>query len=153
VSPRTFYRSLATAEALTWTLLIAGIVAKYGFKAGPLPVAVAGTIHGIVFVAYLLCAVMVGTNQHWSRRKIATAMATAFLPYATIPFDRHLERHGRLDGGWRTAATADPRDHTLRSKALRVLVNRPVLLVPGFAVVVGAIVTALLVVGPPGGRS
>ncbi|GAA5230012.1 DUF3817 domain-containing protein [Arthrobacter cryoconiti] len=153
MTPRTFYRTLATAEAVTWTLLIAAMVAKYGFDAGKLPVTIAGSIHGVVFISYVLCALLVGTNQHWSKGKIATAIATAFLPYATIPFDRHLEKNGRLDGGWRTLATPDPRDHTLASKILRILLNRPVLLVPGFVVLVGVIVTALLVIGPPGGRS
>jgi len=48
-------------------------------------------------------------------------------------------------------ATDDPRDHTWISRLLRWFLNRPAILVAVFAVAVVAIVTVLLVLGPPGG--
>lgn len=151
MSPRSLYRSFATAEAITWTLLIAAMILKYGFNAGKLPVTIAGSIHGVIFVGYILCAILVGTNQRWSPAKILTAMATSVIPYVTIPFDRHLEKTGRLDGDWRKEATSDPRDQSFHNKVLRALINRPMLLIPGFIVLVAIIVAVLLFVGPPGG--
>lgn len=153
MTPRSFYRTVAVAEAITWTLLIAGMILKYGLGAGPLPVTIAGSIHGLVFITYVLTAVLVGVNQFWTKRRIAAAVLSAFVPYATVPFDRHLEKQHLLDGGWRSAATDDPRDHTPASKLLRALLQRPAMLVPGFIVLVAAIMSALLIVGPPGGRS
>ncbi|WP_125616763.1 DUF3817 domain-containing protein [Specibacter cremeus] len=153
MTPRVFYRAVALAEAVTWTLLIAAMLLKYVFDAGSLPVTIAGSIHGVVFITYLMTSVLVGVNQFWAKRTLVLAAATTFIPYATIPFDRHLERNDMLDGEWRSTATDDPRDHTLDSRLLRWLLRRPAVLVPGFMAAVAIIVGTLLVVGPPGGRS
>ena len=151
VSPRTCYRTLAIAEAVTWTLLIAGMLLKYVAQAGGLPVLIGGSIHGLVFITYAMTAVLVGVNQHWKTKHIVAAVATAIIPYATVPFDGWLERRGMLQGAWRTAATADPRDHTWVSRLLRWMLNHPATLVALFVVGVAVIMTTLLIAGPPGG--
>jgi len=156
VSPRLFYRTIAIAEAVTWTLLLTGMLLKYVLlpgEAGDLALRVGGTLHGLVFIAYGMTAVLVGVNQRWSLRLMVAAVATAIVPYATIPFDRLLERRGQLDGDWRSTATSDPRDHTPLSVLLRWMLNRPVLLGALFVVGLVSIMTTLLIVGPPGGRS
>lgn len=153
MSPRTFYRTIAIAEAVTWTLLIAGMIMKYVFKVGDWPVSVGGFAHGLVFIAYVTTAVLVGLNQRWPARLIVGAAATAFVPYLTIPFDRWLEKKDRLDGGWRTTATAHPRDRHWVDATLRWMLNRPVLLIVVFVVFVGGIMATMLFVGPPGGRA
>lgn len=151
VTPRAFYRVVAIAEAVTWTLLIVGMLLKYVVQAGDLPVLIGGSLHGLVFVTYAATAVLVGVNQHWPIRLIAGAVVTAIIPYATIPFDRWLEKTGRLEGGWRTMATDDPRDHTWIGRLLRWFLTHPAILVTVFVVAVVAIVTVLLILGPPGG--
>ena len=151
VPPRTFYRIVAIAEAVTWTLLIAGMLLKYVADAGGLPVLIGGSIHGFVFITYALTAVLVGVNQRWSLQQIVAGLATAIIPYATIPFDRRLERRGLLDGDWRHTATDDPRDHTRVSRLLRWMLNRPATLVTLFVAGIVVIMTTLLVIGPPGG--
>jgi hypothetical protein len=78
-------------------------------------------------------------------------VSTAVVPYATIPFDRWLERRTLLDGGWRREATDDPRDHTVVSRLLRVGLARPLLLASVLVVGLVAVFTTLLVMGPPGG--
>jgi integral membrane protein len=153
MTPRSFYRSFAIAESITWTLLIAGMVLKYAVGVGSWPVSIAGFLHGTVFIGYALTAVLVGVNQRWPKRLMAFGVATAVIPYATIPFDLWLERHGRLDGGWRKAATEHPSDNLWPNVVLRALLNRPVLLGATFAILLAAIMSTLLVVGPPGGRS
>lgn len=150
LAPRSFYRIVAVAEAVTWTGLIAGMVLKYGFDM-PLAVLVTGSVHGLVFIVYALTAGFVGVNQRWSTGRIAFAVATAVIPYATIPFDIHLDRRGLLDGDWRRTATDDPRDGRRTDKLLRFLLGRPVLLVGGFIVAVAVIMTTMLIIGPPGG--
>lgn len=120
---------------------------------GDLAVRIGGFAHGFVFIAYGMTAVLVGVNQRWSLRLIAAAVGTAVLPYATIPFDRSLERRGRLDGTWRRTATSDPRDSSWVNVLLRVMLNRPILLGTLFVVGLVSIMATLLVIGPPGGRS
>jgi len=151
VTPRAFYRVVAIAEAVTWTLLIAGMILKYVVQAGNLGVLIGGSLHGLVFVTYAATAVLVGVNQRWPVKLIVGAVFTAIVPYATIPFDRWLEKNGKLEGGWRTEATDDPRDHTWISRLLRWFLNHPIILVAVFALAVVAIVTVLLILGPPGG--
>lgn len=153
VTPRLFYRTIAIAEAVTWTLLITGMLLKYVADAGGTPLLIAGSLHGFVFVTYALTAVLVGVNQHWPIRLMVLAVTTAVVPYATVPFDMRLDRTDRLDGDWRRDATDDPRDHTWVGILLRWMLNRPVLLASSFTVVVVAIVSVLLMLGPPGGRS
>ncbi|MET4004854.1 MULTISPECIES: DUF3817 domain-containing protein [Arthrobacter] len=153
MSPRTFYRTLAIAEAITWTLLIAAMIMKYVFKVGDWPVTVGGFAHGLVFIAYVTTAVLVGLNQRWPVRLILGAAATAVVPYLTIPFDRWLEKKNRLDGEWRTQATAHPHDGHWVQVVLRWMLNRPVLLSVVFVVFVGGIMSTMMFVGPPGGRA
>ena len=156
MSPRLLYRTVAIAEAITWTLLIGGMLLKYVFlpgEVGDAAVRVGGFVHGFVFLAYGITAVLVGVNQHWRPRLILLGLATAVVPYATIPFDRWLERRELLGGTWRREATADPRDHTLVSRLLRFGLARPVLLASVLALGLVAVFTALLVMGPPGGKA
>jgi integral membrane protein len=156
VSPRLLYRTVAIAEAITWTLLIGGMLLKYVFLPGEFgdgAVRVAGFVHGFVFLAYGVTAVLAGINQHWRPRLILLGLVTAVVPYATIPFDRWLERRTLLGGGWRREATDDPRDHTPVSRLLRWGLARPVLLGAILAVGLVAVFTTLLVMGPPGGES
>jgi len=153
MSPRLFYRALAIAETVTWTILISAMILKYVFKVGDWPVTIGGFAHGLVFIGYAMTAVLVGVNQRWRTRQIVGAVATAFVPYLTIPFDKRLEKHGMLDGGWRTTATDHPADHGFVNVVMRWLLNRPVLFGVGFVVLLGGIMSTMLFIGPPGGRS
>lgn len=149
LSPRRLYRILAVAETVTWTLLILGMIGKYVLQLGDWPVRVGGMTHGIVFVAYAFTAGLVGVNQRWSPLQIVAAVATAVVPYATIPFDRSLEKRGMLEGGWRREKTDDPRDATVISAQLRFFLAHPILLSVVMIVAVFAVVSGLLYLGPP----
>jgi integral membrane protein len=150
LTPQRLFRVVAVAEAVTWTLLIAAMVVKYGFDGGDLPVRVAGSVHGFVFLAYAATVVVVALNQRWSLRLAALGVVTAVVPYLTIPFDRGVDHRGLLDGPWRTTATDDPRDRTRVDRALRWMLLHPVLFLLVLLVAVAAVMTVLLVLGPPG---
>lgn len=150
MSPRLLYRAVAIAEAITWTLLISAMIAKYGFD-NPTFVPIAGGLHGLIFISYVVTAVLVGVNQRWKISLILAGVGTAIIPFATIPFDIWLDRRGRLDGGWRTTATDDPRDHTPFGRLFRWFLTHPVLLIVVGIVAIAVIMVVLLMVGPPGG--
>ncbi|NIJ05672.1 DUF3817 domain-containing protein [Frigoribacterium faeni] len=146
MSPRTFFRSFAVAEVVTWALLIGGMLLKYVAKVGDWPVSVAGPIHGFVFLAYLVAGVVVAVNQRWSVGVTALALASAVVPFASLPVERSIDRRGGLTGDWRRTATDDPRDRLLRW-VLGHLALAVVLLVAAVVVVF----VLLLIVGPPVG--
>lgn len=149
MTPRSFYRSLSIAEAVTWTLLIAGMLLKYAANAGSLPVLIGGSIHGLVFIGYAATAVIVGLNQRWKVGQIIFAVVTAIVPYATIPFDRWLERRGMLEGEWRLEQTADPRDKRGIDRLMRWFLNHPVLLGVILVAVIAVVFSVLVTLGPP----
>lgn len=151
MTPKRLFRSIAIAEAITWTLLITGMILKYG--AGlDLAVTIGGAIHGFVFLAYAFTVLLVGVNQRWNIGLIGLGVVTAVVPYATIPFEVVLARRGRLEGDWRREASAHPKDDGLVNRLLRWYLARPVLSTALAVVAVAAVFTALLVVGPPGGK-
>jgi integral membrane protein len=150
VTPRSLFRVVAIAEAITWTLLIAGLVvrATTGWATG---VTIGGGIHGFVFLAYAATALLVGIDRRWPAGLVVLAVAAAVVPYATIPLELTLARRGRLDGAWRLEP--DPAgDRTPLDALVRWFLRRPALLVVVAAVVLVAIFVVLLLVGPPGGR-
>jgi len=134
---------------VTWTLLLIGLALEYVLAVTRVGIQVAGPIHGFVFLAYAAVAVIVGVNQRWRMGRMAAALACAVVPYATVPFDRALERHGLLDGGWRRERSADPRDSRPPSVLLRVLLRHP--FASAGVVMLGVVVVfgVLLALGPP----
>ncbi len=152
-TPRRLFRTVAIAEAITWTLLILGMIGKYALDLGGLGVTIGGGLHGFVFLLYLVVAVVVGVNQRWSPVLLAVTLLTSILPFATIPMDRWLEKRGRLDGDWRRTAGTDPADTRPADRALRAVLARPGRMAIIALVAVAIVFTALIVVGPPGSRA
>ncbi|KAA9085509.1 DUF3817 domain-containing protein [Microbacterium radiodurans] len=148
-TPLTAFRSLAIAEAISWTLLILGLVIRALFDL-PVAVTIGGGIHGFVFLCYGATAVLVAWNNRWPLVPTVCAVGAAVIPYATIPTEIVLRRRGRLAGSWRTEASDDPRDARALDRLLRWFVNRPIVLAVILAVGIVAAYTALLVIGPPG---
>lgn len=146
MNPRSLFRAAAVAELVTWTLLIAGMVLKYGLHAGDLGVRIGGGVHGFVFLAYLVVTTVVAVNQRWSVGALVLGWASAVVPYATVPFEVAVARRGMLEGPWRREA--DERSGAW-DRLLFVVVRRPGLAVAVGVVAVALVFTALLVVGPP----
>ena len=151
MSPKRLFRTLAFAEAVTWTILIVAMILKYGAGLDA-AVLVGGSIHGFVFLAYAFAAVLVGVNQRWSVGLIGFAVVTAIVPYATVPFELWLVGRGRLEGDWRHEPTEHPADASWVNRMLRWFLARPLLLTVLAVVGIATVFTALLVIGPPGGR-
>lgn len=145
-SPRRAFRALALAEALTWTLLLLGMVLKYVLDVTELGVRIGGGVHGFVFLAFGVTTVLVGVDARWSPGRVLAGLASAVVPYATVPFERHVERDGGLREDWRLRR--EPGSGPLERLAAAAL-RAP--LVAGAVVLVGLVVVfgALLAAGPP----
>src|SRR5690606_673354 len=104
MTPRLLYRIVATVEAITWTLLIIGLILR-ATGVTELGVQIGGGVHGFGFLCYVLVTVFAGLNLGWRPVVVLAGLATAIVPWATIPFERWAERRGLLDGGWRSDGT------------------------------------------------
>tara|TARA_R110002020_G_scaffold298713_5_gene514550 strand:+ start:919 stop:1383 length:465 start_codon:yes stop_codon:yes gene_type:complete len=150
-TPLTLFRTLAIAEAISWTLLITGLILRATIDLD-IAVSIGGGIHGFVFLSYGATAVLVAKNQRWGALPTIVAIVSAIVPYATIPTEIWLHRSGRLRGAWRREAGADPRDGAWHDRLMRALLRRPWILAVLVAAAVIVIFVVLLIVGPPGGR-
>lgn len=149
--PTRLFKTFALAEAVTWSLLIGALIARALMPTPPLLLTIVGSIHGAVFLGYGVIAALVGVNQRWSFGKIALAVGLAIVPYATLPFERSVEKRGQLVGVWRKSHSGDARDDHWFDRLYRWFLNRPVVLAVALLVAVFAIFTSLILIGPPGG--
>lgn len=148
MSPLRLFRTVAVAEALTWALLLFGMYLKYVAETTDRAVSVFGALHGVVFIAYCLTAVVVAIDQRWTAGRTALALLAAVPPFFTVLFDVLAERREAFADTWR-----------LRSSAATSPLERPVALLlahPGRGAVAGAAAVAVLtglalLVGPPVG--
>lgn len=148
LSPLRLFRTVAVAEAVTWALLLVGMYLKYVTETTDRAVSVFGMLHGVVFIAYGLTALVVAVDQRWSAGRTALALLASIPPFFTVLFDVLAERRGALASSWRLTA-----DRTVPAPGL----DRPVRWLlghPGQGALVGvAAVTLLtvvaLLVGPP----
>lgn len=148
MTPRTFFRIVAVAEAITWAFLLIAMFFKYVTQTTEALIPLAGGIHGFMFLVFLVGTVFVWINQRWTARTGVLGLVAAVVPLATVPFDRWLERHGMLDGGWRLA----PRGETPQGFFERVqawVLRNPVVAILVAVTSVSVVFAALLIIGPP----
>ena len=102
MNPRTAttaFRIVAVAEALSWLGLLAGMFVKYVPRTTELGVQVFGPIHGAVFVAYVVVALVAARVLRWSIGTTLLALLASIPPLASIWFERRATRTGRLPRG------------------------------------------------------
>lgn len=151
-TPLTLFRTLAIAEAISWTLLIAGLIVRATTGWAP-AVTIGGGIHGFVFLSYGATVVLVALNNRWKAWPTAIALLSAIVPYATIPAEVWFHRRGLLVGDWRTDPSLASADARWYDGPLSWLLRRPWVLFLALFVAIVAIFAALLLIGPPGGKS
>jgi integral membrane protein len=100
------FRVCAVAEACSWVGLLVGMFFKYVVVGDDIGVNVFGPIHGALFVAYLVVAVVVGRVLRWDASTFLLALAAAVPPLCTVLFERWARRTGRLTGGYRSSGRA-----------------------------------------------
>jgi integral membrane protein len=99
VNPRTaatVFRIVAVAEALSWLGLLAGMYVKYVPQTSEVGVQVFGPIHGAIFVAYVVVALVSSRVLRWDVPTTLLALVASVPPLATVVFERWVSRTGRL---------------------------------------------------------
>ncbi len=92
-------RALSLIEGLSYVVLL-GIAMPLKYLAGfPLAVKVAGTAHGVLFVALGLAIAWQLFSRRWSFSLSAYVMAIALVPLGALYLERRWQREGQLGGG------------------------------------------------------
>lgn len=147
MTPRTLYLRLALAEMVTWTLLILGMIGKYGFGM-EWATTVGGSVHGFVFLCYAVTTVAVWTDKRWSFGTGVLGLASAVIPYATYPFERSVERRGLLAGPWRLGPEGET-PHTPPERLLAFALRYPIRALLVILLLVAIVFTILVTAGKP----
>ncbi len=145
-NPSRLFGVVAAAEMVTWTLLLAGMLGKYVLGAGDLGVRIGGGLHGFVFLSYCLVSVLVAVDQRWRASPLLLGLASAVVPYATVPFERAARRRGLLGQRWRLRGSTPS---SPRERIVAVALHRPVGAAAAAVVVVALVFSGLLALGPP----
>ena len=96
--PARVFRALAIAEACSWAGLLIGMFFKYVVVHDEIGVQVFGPIHGALFVAYVVAAVVAARRLGWSWGTLLLALGAGIPPLFTLWFERWALRTGRLGG-------------------------------------------------------
>ena len=149
-TPKSIFGTFAIIEMMTWALLIAAIIVRETIGLASNMFFIAGATHGFAFIGYSATAVLVAVNQRWPLARGAVAVLLAIVPFATVPFEKSLEKRKQLDGEWRTEKSTNPLDKTKFDQLFRWFINHPVILVLTLFISVIGLFTLLLWLGPPG---
>jgi len=147
ITPKTLFRTFATAEAITWAGLITAILLRVtGVTDAAVPIA--GGIHGFVFLSYCVTTVFVWVNQKWGWGTGVLGLVLAIVPFATVPFEIALLRKQKLGGDWRLRPGGDaPRGLVEHVQAW--VLRHPILAVALLVVAIAVVFSVLLWLGPP----
>ncbi|WP_347221409.1 DUF3817 domain-containing protein [Mycolicibacterium poriferae] len=104
-----WFRLIALAEAASWIGLLIGMYFKYlGSPQTEIGVKVFGPIHGGVFVAFLVAAVVVGLSHRWTAVTWLLALLGSIVPLGSVIFLIWADRTGRIGAPTASAGVAQP---------------------------------------------
>ncbi len=82
------FKYSAFSEAFGWTLLIYGILAgHYNLWAGAAALPLGGSVHGILFLAYLFIIISGYSSLGWTRGRAIVGVFMSIVPYGTLGFE------------------------------------------------------------------
>ena len=96
-TPAGRFRAVAIAEALSWAGLLIGMFFKYVVVENEIGVQVFGPVHGVIFVLYVIVALMTWAALRWSAPVGIVAVLASVPPFGTWIFERWALRRGHLD--------------------------------------------------------
>jgi integral membrane protein len=93
------FRWIAIAEGLSFLLLL-GIAMPLKYLADmPLMVRIVGSLHGGLFVLYVLAAFRAAHHARWSGRQLIIALVASLLPFGPFVIDHKLKEESATPSG------------------------------------------------------
>ena len=77
------FRLVALLEAVSYLLLLTATLVHRGFD-GPDAVSVLGPIHGFLFLAYVMLALLIREEQGWSVGQLIIVIVLSALPFGAL---------------------------------------------------------------------
>lgn len=91
------FRIVALAEAFSWIGLLVGMYFKYlGSPHTEIGVKIFGPVHGVLFVAFLVVALLAGIAFRWNPLTWLLALLGSFVPLGTVMFVIWADRRRKL---------------------------------------------------------
>ncbi|MEV0251396.1 DUF3817 domain-containing protein [Nocardia sp. NPDC050712] len=91
------FRFVAVLEAISWVGLLTGMAFKYIPDPGnEIGVKIFGPVHGIIFVLFLLTALLAARELKWNWKTTLLALASSIPPLFTVIFEVWAQRTGQL---------------------------------------------------------
>lgn len=104
-----WFRLIALAEAVSWVGLLVGMYFKYlGTPRTEVGVKVFGPIHGGIFLAFVVAAVLVGMAHKWGIGTWILALLASIVPLGSVIFVMWADRTARLTPAGRSAGVLQP---------------------------------------------
>ena len=96
-SVASWFRLIAFAEAISWIGLLMGMYFKYlGSPQTEVGVKVFGPVHGGIFIAFVVAALLVGIAHKWSPGTWLLALLGSIVPLGSVIFLIWADRTGRM---------------------------------------------------------
>ncbi|NMO04272.1 DUF3817 domain-containing protein [Gordonia sp. TBRC 11910] len=94
-TPAKRFRFVAVAEAITWLALLIAMFFKWvlGHDAA---VRIPGMVHGIVFVVFVVVALLTARALKWNLVVTGLALVSSIPPFGTLVFEWWAARNGHL---------------------------------------------------------
>ena len=85
---KSFFRIVAFLEGVSYILLMTiGLYYKYALN-NEMYVKILGMPHGLLFMLYILVAVLLKQNEKWNRKDFSIILLASFVPFGTFYIDR-----------------------------------------------------------------
>ncbi|WP_053991093.1 DUF3817 domain-containing protein [Mangrovimonas sp. TPBH4] len=84
------FRVIAFLEGLSYILLLFIAVPIKYFGDDPQFVKLLGMPHGLLFIAYIILAVILGSKLQWNNKTLGKVLIASILPFATFVVDKKL---------------------------------------------------------------
>lgn len=91
------FRLIALAEGWSFLLLLFIAMPLKYFAGMPLGVRIIGSIHGALFVLYVIAAVRAARHDKWSFRQLLVALVASVLPFGPFVIDHKLKQEIAAD--------------------------------------------------------
>ncbi|BBX09116.1 membrane protein [Mycolicibacterium aichiense] len=102
---------VALAEAVSWVGLLVGMYFKYlGSPRTEIGVKVFGMAHGVVFIAFVITALMAGIAYKWGVLTWLLALLGSIVPLGSVIFLIWADRTAKLASAAAGAASGQPLD-------------------------------------------